>query len=110
MEGTHEMMNAREDYWIKELGTLYPYGLNERLNKPYIDAHTYFLKGTCIAQLLHKNKSTRGKHAGRRTRDSIPGEATTDMFTMIKDAFLRNDNFCYVIKVSVNKLRKKEVP
>ena len=105
------MMNAREDYWIKELGTLYPYGLNERLNKPYIDAHNYFLKGKCIAQLLHKNKSSRGKHAGRRTRDSIPGEAATadDMFTMIKDAFLRNDNFRHVIKVSVNKLRKKEV-
>ena len=43
VEGTLEMMNAREDYWIKELGTLYPYGLNERLNKPYIDAHNYVL-------------------------------------------------------------------
>ena len=106
-----EEKNQREDYWIKEIGTLYPYGLNERLNKPYIDASSYLAKGNCILQLLNRPVSQRGQRGGggsHLTKGMLFPTAVTT-FECIKTAFRNDDNFRHTTKTLVNKLRKGEV-
>ena len=45
--------------YIKSFGTLYPYGGNERLDKPYIDAQAHYDEGKCIWRLFDHAKSNR---------------------------------------------------
>ena len=56
-----------EDEFILKFDTLYPYGLNDRLEKPlYIDSELEYLKGACIYKKFPASISTRSSR-GLRT-------------------------------------------
>ena len=53
-------LRERENETILQLNTLYPYGLNDRLEKPfYVDTEKEFLNGACVYKLFPKVTSTR---------------------------------------------------
>lgn len=66
-------IKERERFWITELNTAFPYGLNDRINIPPIhDAYNYTINNTCtdiaVYQTFNKTPSRRTKRGGTRTR------------------------------------------
>ena len=56
-----------EDEIILKFNTLYPYGLNDRLEKPlYIDSELEYLKGVCIYKIFPARISTRSSRTSNR--------------------------------------------
>ena len=48
-----EQLRAKENEYMLQLNTLFPYGLNDRLEKPkYMDAEEQFLQGACIYKIF----------------------------------------------------------
>ena len=55
-----DLRGTVEDEYILKLNSFFPYGLNDRLEKPlYIDSETEYLNGACIYKLFSKKQSTR---------------------------------------------------
>ena len=66
-------LKEQENYWILELSTLYPFGLNERLEIPkYMDAKEEFDKGdTPIYSYFHKDlQKNETRKRGKRNKKS----------------------------------------
>ena len=66
-------IKERERFWIAELNTAFPYGLNDRINIPPInDAYSYTMGNTCTNQAIYEtfNKlpSRRTKRGGSRNK------------------------------------------
>ena len=65
-----------------KLNSLYPYGLNDRLEKPlYIDSEIEYLNGACIYKLFPKKQSTRscrGSKTSSRSNDFFDASGTLD--------------------------------
>ena len=93
---------------------MYPYGLNERLDEPYIDAMKYIEKGNCILRLLHKPISHRGlklSQAGTYQKPKLVNtkHAAMETFNKICQSFQNDDNFRIVIRRLINNLKKDSV-
>ena len=64
-------LKSLEDQYILKLNTLFPYGLNDRLEKPlYIDSEVEFLKGACIYKLFPVIVSSRSSRGSRAAKSS----------------------------------------
>lgn len=105
-----------ETQFIKEFGTLYPYGGNERFEDPYIDAQEYFGNGQCIFSLFNHVKSSRGKRGGkcnqvRNINHSLDREEfdPEGLVKHISQAERSGLNVRHVIMSKVNALRKVDV-
>ena len=111
--GTIDEAKESELHWIKELGTLYPYGLNDRLDKPYIDAHKYYLKGSCVFSLFNRRKSRRGSRGkgshhtdGTNTPQKVEIE---EIYRSFLRAFVYDNEYRFFIRVKINGLPKAVV-
>ena len=64
-----KLLKKHEDETTLLLNTLFPYGLNDRLEKPvYIDADVEFFKGACVYKIFPKVECTRyGRGKGNNT-------------------------------------------
>ncbi|KAL5263394.1 hypothetical protein ACHWQZ_G008682 [Mnemiopsis leidyi] len=76
---------------IKEFGTLFPYGGNDRLEKPYLDAREHFNNGEPVWNLFTHKKSRRGKRGGRNrvassanSRSTLSAQEIVDKVTLAK--------------------------
>lgn len=71
---TNKNIDDREKYWIAELNTIFPYGLNDRVyNKGILDSYSYVMDNTstnlAIYELFNKVPSRR-TNKGSRNRSS----------------------------------------
>lgn len=72
-------IDVRENYWMKEINTIFPYGLNDRTDdKEVFDAYKFVMKNrSCkpIYSLFNKvevTRTTRGRGHGTRQIDGSP--------------------------------------
>ena len=108
---------TRETFLIKDFGTLFPYGGNERLENPYIDAQENFDNGHCIYSLFNHPKSSRGKRGSKisyfqnsNTQGTVPIVFSPQLFiSNIITAKSLGLNVRRVICKDINKLKKHEV-
>ena len=64
-------LRKHENELILKLNTLYPYGLNDRLEKPlYVDTEKELLNGACIYKLFPKVTSTRTCRGSGKSQSS----------------------------------------
>ena len=91
----------REDYWIKELRTVYPYGLNERAR-----GHD---KNLPVGKLFPKlaRSMPRANHSRNNRNNRVIVTSHEDFFQNF-DSIISNDirNACYRLRVTINRLRK----
>ena len=104
-----EELTEREQYWIKELGTLYPYGGNERLDTPYIDAADYFIKGNCVYDLFNNTKSHRGKRGSGKSKSNNTNVDVGEIIQSIIKSKYQDENFIHFARCTINKLKKHHV-
>ena len=107
----------RELYWIKELCTLSPYGLNDRLDNPYVDAKSYYLKGNCIYSLFNKQHSKRRKRGKGTKCKPIPTiryntrqalKSENAYLDMIK-AYRNYADYRNIVRIAINKMKKGHI-
>ena len=69
-----DKLKEEENCLILQLNCLFPYGLNDRLEKPkYMDAEEQFLSGACIYKIFPKIVLQRhGRGSGNQSRNSSP--------------------------------------
>lgn len=98
---------------IKEFGTLFPYGGNDRLEKPYLDAREHFNNGEPVWNLFTHKKSRRGKRGGRNrvassanSRSTLSAQEIVDKVTLAK---YNGENFRIVARNLVNSSRKEVI-
>ena len=105
---TLDKLREREKFWINELNTSFPYGLNDRIDEggirdSYIHMKTDGKKP--IYTTFNKVVVTRGKRAGNNRKDE-----DFDPSTFIDDLFaLDTDNFCWLSKKMINELKLRNV-
>ena len=91
----------REDYWIKELRTVYPYGLNERAR-----GHD---KNLPVGKLFPKvaRSMPQANHSRNNRNNRVIVTSHEDFFQNF-DSIISNDirNACYRLRVTINRLRK----
>ena len=87
-------LKEHEDKLILKLNTLYPYGLNDRLEKPvYMDAEIEFLKGACIYKVFPVRKATR-QHRGSKkpkTQNNFVTCKPDDILSSIEELYLHGN-------------------
>ena len=76
-------IKERERFWIAELNTAFPYGLNDRINiPPIIDAYHYTMNNNSVNQSIYetfnKSSSRRTKRGGTRKNKQQHPEAIFD--------------------------------
>ncbi|KAL5258593.1 hypothetical protein ACHWQZ_G009164 [Mnemiopsis leidyi] len=98
---------------IKEFGTLFPYGGNDRLEKPYLDAREHFNNGEPVWNLFTHKKSRRGKRGGRNrvassanSRSTLSPQEIVDKVTLAK---YNGENFRIIARNLVNSSRKEVI-
>ena len=104
----------KEMSYIRNFGTLFPYGGNDRLEEPkFIDAKERFYNGDCIWQLFEHQKSSRGKRGGKNLRSSSsnPPQPTTipSILDKIVDIKSQGGNFKLTARNLINKCQKQTV-
>ena len=103
-----DKLREREKFWINELNTSFPYGLNDRIDEggirdSYIHMKTDGKKP--IYTTFNKHAITRGKRAGNNRKDN-----DFDPATFIDDLFqLDTNNFCWLCKKMINELKLHNV-
>ena len=101
-----KLRQTREDFWIKRLRTLYPYGLNE---KAFDKVSSSTDQTTFIGELFppldrNKERPTRARH--RNNKCEITSAAS--FFIFINDQFDRNlPTLFNNVRITLNKLPKK---
>lgn len=111
-----KLRRKREACNIKDFGTLFPYGGNERLEDPYLDAQEHFDNGNCIFSLFNHPKSTRGKR-GSKSNNYVQPSVKQQSNSLDPKQFIRNivdlkkngDNYRRLLFLEINKLRKDDV-
>ena len=105
---TSELRKVENDFILK-LNTLYPYGLNDRLEKPfYIDSEKELLNGACVYKVFPKKPNARTHRGSKKSPSQARGcfdPLTT--FNSILDSYLHNNmHHCRTI---LSRLKIKEV-
>ena len=85
---TLDKLREREKFWINELNTSFPYGLNDRIEEGGIrDSYTHMKTGgkKPIYATFNKVAITRGKRAGnnRKNENFDPSTFIDDLFEQI---------------------------
>ena len=85
-----EKLREVENNAILQLATLFPYGLNDRLEKPiYMDAEDQHLQGASIYKIFPKITTTRKMRGSRKKREEKRNtESAENSFEEIETAFL----------------------
>ena len=114
-------IKERERFWIAELNTAFPYGLNDRINVlPIKDAYSYTMENTCtniaIYETFNKSPSRRTKRGGSRTNQRHTQESVfnpiTFMDTIYSPAPDKHKFFINHVRykiMSLNKVHTKEL-
>ena len=102
-------------YHIKNFGTLFPYGGNDRLEAPYLDAMEYFFNGDSVWNLFDHKRSNRGKRGGAKRKTYDPNRAQPDTYDVntIKDVIIdtknNGTNFRLIARNLINGSKKDTV-
>ena len=67
----------RERFWMLELGTMYPYGLNDRLQHVGNVSHSYVRSRNNVFNLFNRHQRRKRSH-GRRSNSRRNSEITLD--------------------------------
>ena len=67
----------RERFWMLELGTMYPYGLNDRLQHVGNVSHSYVRSRNNVFNLFNRHQRCKRSH-GRRSNSRRNSEITLD--------------------------------
>ena len=110
-----KQLNKRENFWIAELNTVYPYGLNMDASYGGIkNAYTYvtrFEAGKAIYTLFNSVKSTRNKRGRRRSR--INNEESVFNCAMWINDFVNHTqhdtNMIHTLRTEIFKLKRDEL-
>ena len=98
---------------IKEFGTLFPYGGNDRLEKPYLDAKEHFSNGKPVWNLFTHKKSRRGKRGGRNRNSSSASSNSTlspqEIVDKVTLAKYQGENFRLIARNLVNSSSKEVI-
>lgn len=98
-------IKEREQFWMKEINTAFPYGLNDRINAPQIkDAFKYSKMNTTanhtIYETFHKSPSRRTKRGGKSRNDNRIRNVedvfiVDDFMNQFSTMLLVQDTFCF---------------
>ena len=86
-------LRAEENRIILEINSLFPYGLNDRLEKPkYMDAEEQFLSGACIYKIFPKITSKRHKRGSKtKKKDNQSPIIVENVLIQLKEFYLSNN-------------------
>ena len=91
----------REDFWIKKLRTVYPYGLNERTR----DTHTDRPIGLMFPSIPRSRE--RVVRSRRNRNNHLSNNSTEDFFNNVSSILKNNlKNAYYTIRVMLNNIKK----
>ena len=91
---------------IKKFGTLYPYGGNDRLDTPYLDAVEHFESGKPIFNLFSHVMSCRKRNPSNQTVES---PSPTEVIQRIKRSKRDGQNYRHLAKILINGSHKSSV-
>ena len=97
---------------IKKFGTLYPYGGNDRLDTPYLDAVEHFESGKPVFNLFNHVRSSRNKRGGRKRNPSnqtVESPSPTEVIQRIKCSKRDGQNYRHLAKILINGSQKSSV-
>ena len=99
---TAGLRKDREKYWMKELRTVYPYGLNNRCEKN-MDQRT---EDDTVYNILNKRRKKKSKHKSKHktNKESLTAQY---VFDMIKETSIKESTF-YINK-TLPQMNKKEL-
>lgn len=109
-------IKEREQFWISELNTAFPYGLNDRINQsPINDAFHYTMNNTSINhsvyETFNKNPSRRTKKGGSRRNQRHNADANFNAITFMDSlSIIQLDNnqfFINYVRNSIKSLNKE---
>ena len=106
---------CKEMELIKEYGTLFPYGGNDRLEQPYLDAKEWFDDGKSVWNLFTHKKSKRGKRGGTKTSNgqstdpSVEKHTAQEVIDKVVRAKYEGHNYRLIARNLLNSSRKEVV-